>query len=35
MDLLGLNKAILSFAQKVSKNHVDPYKVFPDIYGVR
>ena len=35
IDLLGLKKMILSFAQKLSKNHVEPYKMFRDIFFVR
>ena len=35
IDLLGLKEMILSFAQKLSKNHVEPYKMFPDIFLVR
>ena len=35
IDFLGLKERILSFAQKLSKNHVEPYKVFPDIFLVR
>ena len=34
IDFLGLKERILSFAQKLSKNHVEPYKMFPDIFHV-
>ena len=35
IDLLGLEKKILSFAQKMSKNVVDSYEILPDIVHVR
>ena len=35
IDFLCLKERILSFAKKLSKNHVEPYKMFPDIILVR
>ena len=35
IDLLGPKEMILSFAQHLSKNLVDPDKLLPDIYHVR
>ena len=34
-DFLGLKERILSFAPNLSKNHVEPYKMFPDNFFVR
>ena len=35
IDLLGAKEIILSFAKILSKNFVDPYNLFLDIFHVR
>ena len=35
IDLLGPKEMIFSFAQKMSKNLVDPFKMISDIYQVQ